>query len=86
MVEQYGKDGDPLGERIATGMGPGIKEFKDEPVRRIVGVAADVRSEGLDSKTPPIMYVQQAQLPDAERLGPYRTPPSCVAGFHCSLP
>jgi ABC-type antimicrobial peptide transport system permease subunit len=43
-----------------------MKEFQDEPVRQIIGVVGDIRSEGLDAKPRPIMYVPQAQLPDAE--------------------
>ena len=43
-----------------------MKEFKDEPVRQIVGIVGDIRSEALDSKPRAIMYVPQAQLPDAE--------------------
>jgi putative ABC transport system permease protein len=66
MAREYWKDGDPIGERIAIGRGGGMKEFKDEPVRQIVGIVGDIRSEGLDAKPRPIMYVPQAQLPDAE--------------------
>jgi hypothetical protein len=40
MALQYWKDGNALGERIAIGRGGGIKEFKDEPVRQIVGIVA----------------------------------------------
>jgi ABC-type antimicrobial peptide transport system permease subunit len=43
-----------------------MKEFQDEPVRQIIGVVGDIRSEELDAKPRPIMYVPQAQLPDAE--------------------
>jgi putative ABC transport system permease protein len=75
MAEQYWKGRDPLGERIAIGRGPGIKEFKDEPVRQIVGIVGDVRSEGLDAKARPIMYVPQAQLPDAENAFFFRLMP-----------
>jgi predicted permease len=66
MALQYWKDGNALGERIAIGRGGGMKEFKDEPVRQIVGIVGDIRSEGLDTKPRPIMYIPQAQLPDAE--------------------
>ncbi len=66
MAKQFWPDGDPLGDRIAIGRAPGMKEFKDEPVREIIGIVGDIRSEGLDTKPRPIMYVPQAQLPDAE--------------------
>jgi putative ABC transport system permease protein len=66
MAKQFWPDGDPLGDRIAIGRGAGMNEFQDEPVRQIIGVVGDIRSEGLDAKPRPIMYVPQAQLPDAE--------------------
>jgi len=64
MAQQYWKDRDPLGERIRIGQGTGINQFKDEPVRQIIGIVGDVRDEALDSKPHPVMYVPQAQLPD----------------------
>jgi predicted permease len=75
MAAQYWKDRDPLGARIAIGRGSGIKEFKNEPVRQIVGIVGDIRSEGLDAKARPIMYVPQAQLPDAESVFFFRLLP-----------
>jgi len=75
MALQYWKDGDALGERIAIGRGGGMKEFKDEPVRQIVGIVGDIRSEGLDTKPRPIMYIPQAQLPDAENAFFFRLLP-----------
>jgi predicted permease len=66
MAQEYWKDGSALGQRIAIGRSGGMKEFKDEPVRQIVGIVGDIRSEGLDAKPRPIMYIPQAQLPDAE--------------------
>jgi hypothetical protein len=66
MAHQYWKDRDPLGDTIVIGRGGGLDSFKDEPVRQIIGVVGDIRSEGLDTKPRPVMYVPQAQLPDAE--------------------
>jgi putative ABC transport system permease protein len=66
MAERFWKGRDPLGDRIAIGRGGGESAFKDEPVRQIVGIVGDIRSEALDSKPRAIMYVPQAQLPDAE--------------------
>jgi predicted permease len=65
MAQQYWKDTDPLGERIVIGQETGINQFKDEPMRQIIGIVGDVRDEALDSKPHPVMYVPQAQLPDA---------------------
>ena len=64
MAKKYWKDGDPLKDRIVIGKGVD-KKFDDEPVRQIVGVVRDVRDESLDSIPRPLMYVPQAQLPDA---------------------
>jgi putative ABC transport system permease protein len=66
MAERFWKGSDPLGDRIAIGRGGGVNAFKDEPVRQIVGIVGDIRSEALDSKPRAIMYVPQAQLPDTE--------------------
>jgi putative ABC transport system permease protein len=65
MARKYWKERDPLGERIVIGHAGGMKEFKDEPVRQIVGIVGDIRAEGLDAGPRPIMYVPQAQLTDA---------------------
>ncbi len=46
MARRYWKDADPLKDRILIGRG--LAEFKDEPVRQVVGIVADVRDEGLD--------------------------------------
>jgi predicted permease len=65
MAREFWPNRDPLGDQIAIGRGSGMKEFKDEPVRQIIGIVGDIRSEGLDAKPRPIMYVPQAQLTDA---------------------
>lgn len=62
MAHEYWHDSDPLGERLR--IGDGTNEFKDEPVRQIIGVVGDVRDEGLSLKSRPVMYIPQAQLPD----------------------
>jgi putative ABC transport system permease protein len=66
MAQTYWKDADPLKDRILIGQDAGVNEFKDEPVRQIIGIVSDVREEGLDSKPRAVMYVPQAQLTDAE--------------------
>lgn len=66
MARQFWPGRDPLGVRIAIGRGGGQPAFKEEPVRQIAGVVGDIRSEGLDIKPRAIMYVPQAQLPNAE--------------------
>ncbi len=65
MARQYWKDADPLGQRIVIGRGSGVSELEGEPVRQIVGIVGDIRTEGLDARPRPVLYVPQAQLPDA---------------------
>jgi predicted permease len=75
MAHHYWKDRDPLGDTIVIGRGGGLDGFKDEPVRQIIGIVGDIRSEGLDTKPRPVMYVPQAQLPDAESVFFFRLMP-----------
>jgi ABC-type antimicrobial peptide transport system permease subunit len=53
-----------LNDRLIVGRGA-MREFATEQPRQIVGVVADIRDGGLNSDPGPIMYVPQAQLPDA---------------------
>ncbi len=64
MAKLFWKGHDPLGDRISIGRGI-MQELKDEPVREIVGIAGDVRDAGLQNTPRPVMYVPQAQVPDA---------------------
>jgi putative ABC transport system permease protein len=64
---------DPLKDRIVIGRGVS-KWIDDEPVRQIVGIVGDVRDDGLNHAPRPIMYVPQAQLPDAENAFFFRPP------------
>jgi len=64
MAKHYWPNSDPLGDRILVGKGLD-KYFQGEPARQIVGIVGDVRFEELGSAPRPIMYVPQAQLPDA---------------------
>jgi putative ABC transport system permease protein len=67
LAKEYWKDSDPLKDQIVIGTGL-MKEFKDEPPRQIIGIVGDVRNAGLiaDPTSDRVMYVPQAQLPDAE--------------------
>ncbi len=64
MAKRYWQDADPLRDRIVIGRGV-RKEMMQEPVRQILGIVGDVRDGGLGIDPRPIMYVPQAQLPDA---------------------
>jgi predicted permease len=65
MARQFWQNGaDPLNDRLVIGRGV-MREFADEPERQIVGIVGDVRNGSLENVPGPIMYVPQAQLPDA---------------------
>jgi predicted permease len=64
MAKQFWKNDDPLKDRIAIGRGI-MREFKDEPVRQIVGIVGDIHSGSLNVDPRPTMYVPLSQLPDA---------------------
>jgi predicted lysophospholipase L1 biosynthesis ABC-type transport system permease subunit len=64
MARQYWPGADPLADRLSIGKGV-MREFAAEGERQIVGIVADIRSQGLDSEPQPQMWVPQAQVPDA---------------------
>jgi putative ABC transport system permease protein len=64
MARQFWKDADPLKDRLVIGRSV-MREFSGEPDRQIIGIVGDVRNGSLNSEPGPIMYVPQAQLPDA---------------------
>ena len=64
MARQFWPDSDPMADRIVIGKGV-MREFATEGERQIVGVVADIRSQGLDSEPQPQMWIPQAQVPDA---------------------
>lgn len=66
MARQFWKNGDPLNDRILIGGGgQTMKEFKDEPVRQIIGIVGDLRDSGLNRDPGPRMYVPLEQVPDS---------------------
>ena len=64
MAKQYWPKADPLADRIVIGKGV-MREFETEGERQIIGVVADIKSDGLDSEPQPQMWIPQAQVPDA---------------------
>jgi putative ABC transport system permease protein len=64
MARQYWGDADPLNDRLVIGRGV-MREFERETDRQIVGVVGDVRTGGLDNEPGPMMFIPQAQVPDA---------------------
>ena len=57
-------DKDPLNDRLTIGRGI-MREFAGEPDRQIIGVVGDTRNGGLDNEPGPMMFIPQAQVPDA---------------------
>ncbi|MCA1563401.1 MAG: ABC transporter permease [Acidobacteria bacterium] len=64
MARQYWPKADPLSDRLVIGKGV-MREFATEGERQIIGVVADIKSNGLDSEPQPQMFIAQAQVPDA---------------------
>jgi putative ABC transport system permease protein len=64
MARQYWTDANPINERLVIGRGV-MREFETEPERTIVGVIGNTRAGGLDDEPGPMMYIPQAQVPDA---------------------
>jgi putative ABC transport system permease protein len=62
MAKKYWPKQDPIGQRITIGKGLG-PQF-DDPTRQIVGIAGDVRENGLDSPAPDVFYVPLGQVPE----------------------
>jgi putative ABC transport system permease protein len=65
MAKEFWKDRDPLDDRIVIGHDI-MPSLKGEPERQIIGIVGDVRDQGLNADPRPIMYVPQAQLPNAQ--------------------
>jgi predicted permease len=64
MARQFWPKADPLNDRLVIGRTV-MREFKDEPDRQIVGIVGDTRDGGLNNDPRPVMYIPQAQVPDA---------------------
>ena len=90
MAKQFWPKGDPMADRLLIGKGV-MREFAGETERAIIGIVADIKSNGLDSDPQPQMFVAQAQVPDAANalnvgLTPVswivrtQTPPQALSG------
>jgi predicted permease len=64
MARRYWPKADPLKDRLVIGRGI-MKEFATEPERQIIGIVGDTRDGGLNSDPQPMMFIPQAQEPDA---------------------
>jgi putative ABC transport system permease protein len=67
LARQYWQDGaDPFADRLLVGGGAvNMQAYADEPPRQIIGIVGNVRAAGLATDPGPVVYVPQAQLPDA---------------------
>lgn len=63
FVNEFFKDQEPLEQRLI--IGGSMREFSTEQPRQIIGVVGDTRDAGLQQRPFPVMYVPQAQVPDA---------------------
>jgi putative ABC transport system permease protein len=64
FANEFFKDQNPLDHRLTIGKGV-MREFSTEEARQIIGVVANTRDGGLNQDPPSMMYVPQAQVPDA---------------------
>jgi predicted permease len=64
MARQFWPEADPMADRLVIGKGV-MREFATEGERQIIGIVADIKSNGLDSEPQPQMFIPQAQVPDA---------------------
>jgi len=62
MAKKYWPNRDPLNDRLL--IGPNMGPVFVEPARQIVGVAGNMRGNGLNRDPFPTMYIPIAQMPD----------------------
>jgi predicted permease len=64
FARQFFANEQALGQRLTIGRGS-MREFAAEQDREIIGIVGDSRDGGLNADPQPIMFVPQAQVPDA---------------------
>jgi predicted permease len=64
FVRQFFQGPEPIGQRLTIGKGV-MREFASEQEREIIGVVRDSRDGGLNADPQPLMFIPQAQVPDA---------------------
>jgi putative ABC transport system permease protein len=64
LARRFFENANPLDHRLVIGRGV-MREFASEGERQIIAVVGDVRDGGLNNDPGPMMYIPQAQVPDA---------------------
>ena len=64
MAKKFWPKSDPLNDRIWIGKGV-MSELATERPRQIIGIVGDIHDGGLNRDPQPLMYVPNAQVPDA---------------------
>ncbi len=64
MAKRFWPESDPLNDKIWIGKGV-MAELAAEQPRQIIGIVGDLRDGGLNRDPRPVMYVPNAQVPDA---------------------
>jgi predicted permease len=65
MARQFWPKGDPLADQLWIAKGSGVSEMATDTPRRIIGISGDVHDGGLNRDPRPVMYLPNAQVPDA---------------------
>lgn len=65
MARQFWPKGDPLADQLWIAKGSGVGEMATETPRKIIGISGDVHDGGLNRDPRPVMYLPNAQVPDA---------------------
>jgi predicted permease len=64
FTRQFFQGQEAIGQRLTIGKGV-MREFATEQEREIIGIVRDSRDGGLNADPQPLMFIPQAQVPDA---------------------
>jgi predicted permease len=86
MAKRFWPKADPLADKIWIGKGL-MPQLATEQPRQIIGIVGDVHTNGLNNNPGPMMYVPQAQVPDAlNELNARLTPMKWIVRTRGSAP
>jgi hypothetical protein len=72
LARRYWHDEDPVGQQIRLTPGQ-LTNYEENPLRTIVGVTADIKSNGFDAASAPYMYLPTYQRPPYDPVVYLRT-------------